>query len=98
MVLKIQSPDFGLQSPNNAPDYSAVPFPSNPSFIATLSLATNLTLEGQLAAAAAAAKSLQSCPTLRDPMDGGLPGSSVHGIFQARVLEWVAIAFSRRSG
>ena len=98
MVLKIQSPDFGLQSPNNGPDYSAVPFPSNPSFIATLSLATNLTLEGQLAAAAAAAKSLQSCPTLRDPMDGGLPGSSVHGIFQARVLEWVAIAFSRRSG
>ena len=37
----------------------------------------------------------QSCPTLRDPMDCSLPGSSVHGIFQARVLEWVAIAFSR---
>ena len=36
----------------------------------------------------------QSCPTLRDPMDSGLPGSSVHGIFQARVLEWGAIAFS----
>ena len=36
----------------------------------------------------------QSCPTLRDPMDGSLPGSSVHGIFQARVLEWGAIAFS----
>ena len=36
----------------------------------------------------------QSCPTLRDPMDCSLPGSSVHGIFQARVLEWVAIAFS----
>ena len=35
-----------------------------------------------------------SCPTLRDPMDCSLPGSSVHGIFQARVLEWVAIAFS----
>ena len=41
---------------------------------------------------AAAAKSLQSCPTLSDPMDCSLPGSSVHGIFQARVLEWVAIA------
>ena len=41
--------------------------------------------------AAAAAKSLQSCPTLRDPMDCSLPGSSVHGIFQARVLEWGAI-------
>ena len=37
----------------------------------------------------------QSCPTLSDPMDGSLPGSSVHGIFQARVLEWVAIAFSK---
>ena len=44
--------------------------------------------------AAAAAKSLQSCPTLSDPMDRSLPGSSVHGIFQARVLEWGAIAFS----
>ena len=36
----------------------------------------------------------QSCPTLSDPMDCSLPGSSVHGSFQARVLEWVAIAFS----
>ena len=36
----------------------------------------------------------QLCPTLSDPMDCSLPGSSVHGIFQARVLEWVAIAFS----
>ena len=39
----------------------------------------------------------QSCPTLCDPMDCSLPGSSVHGILQARVLEWVAISFSRRS-
>ena len=39
----------------------------------------------------------QSCPTLRDPMDGSLPGFSVHGIFQARVLEWVAIAFSTKN-
>ena len=39
----------------------------------------------------------QSCPTLRDPMDCSLPGSSVHGIFQARVLEWVASAFSTPS-
>ena len=37
----------------------------------------------------------QLCPTLCDPMDCSLPGSSVHGIFQARVLEWVAISFSR---
>ena len=39
----------------------------------------------------------QSCPTLCDPMDYSLPGSSIHGIFQARVLEWVAISFSRGS-
>ena len=39
----------------------------------------------------------QSCPTLCDPMDYSLPGSSVSGIFQARILEWVAIPFSRRS-
>ena len=46
------------------------------------------------AAAAAAAKSLQSCPTLCDPIDGSLPGSLVPGILQARTLEWVAISFS----
>ena len=40
---------------------------------------------------------LQSCPTFCEPMDCGLPGSSVHGIFQARVLEWVAVSFSRGS-
>ena len=39
----------------------------------------------------------QSCPTLCDPMDCSLPGSSIHGIFQARILEWVAVSFSRRS-
>ena len=44
--------------------------------------------------AAAAAKSLQSCPTLCDPTDGSPPGSPVPGILQARTLEWVAIAFS----
>ena len=46
------------------------------------------------AAAAAAAKSLQSCPTLCDPIDGSLPGSPIPGILQARTLEWVAISFS----
>ena len=40
---------------------------------------------------------VQSCPTLCDLMEGNLPGSSVHGIFQARILEWVAISFSRGS-
>ena len=44
--------------------------------------------------AAAAAKSLQSCPTLCDPIDGSPPGSLVPGIFQARTLEWVVISFS----
>ena len=46
--------------------------------------------------ATAAAKSLQSCPALCDPMDGSPPGSPVPGILQARTLEWVAISFSRR--
>ena len=46
------------------------------------------------AAAAAAAKSLQSCPTLWDPIDGSPPGSTIPGILQARTLEWVAISFS----
>ena len=49
------------------------------------------------AAAAAAAKSLQSCPALCDPIDCSPPGSSVHGILQARILEWGAISFSRAS-
>ena len=44
--------------------------------------------------AVAAAVSLQSCPTLCDPIEGRPPGSSIHGIFQARVLEWGATAFS----
>ena len=51
-------------------------------------------LEKEMAAAAAAAKSLQSCPTLCDPIDGSPPGSPVPGILQARTLEWVAISFS----
>ena len=42
----------------------------------------------------AAGKSLQSCPTLCDPIDGSPPGSSIHGILQERTLEWVAISFS----
>ena len=46
------------------------------------------------AAAAAAAKLLQSCPTLCDPIDSSPPGSPIPGILQARTLEWVAISFS----
>ena len=51
-----------------------------------------LTLRG--VTATATAKSLQSCPTLWDPIDGSPPGSSIPGILQARTLEWVAISFS----
>ena len=47
--------------------------------------------------AAAAAKSFQSCPTLCDPIDGSLPGSSVPGILQAKAVEWVAISFCNAS-
>ena len=55
----------------------------------------NITLlECAAAAAAAAAKSLLSCQTLCSPIDGSPPGSSVPGILQARILEWVAISFS----
>ena len=53
-----------------------------------------LTLKIWNATAATAAKSLQSCPTLCDPIDGSPPGSAVPGILQARTLEWVAISFS----
>jgi len=49
-----------------------------------------------IAAAAAAAKSLQSCRTPWDPIDGGPPGSPIPGILQARTLEWAAISFSNQ--
>ena len=58
------------------------------------SIKVKLLFIGQVAAAAAAATSLQSCPTLCDPIDGSPPGSTVPGILQARTLEWVAISFS----
>ena len=63
-------------------------FPSWHSFAKTSSLKTN---------PAAAAKSLQLCPTLCDPIDGSPPGSAVPGILQARTLEWAATAFSGTS-
>ena len=49
---------------------------------------------GSIRHVAAAAKSLQSCPTLCDPIDGSPPDSTIPGILQARTLEWVAISFS----
>ena len=62
----------------------------------TLAYKSNIFYHGHetTAAAAAAAKSLQSCPTLWDPIDGSPPGSPIPGILQARTLEWVAISFS----
>ena len=51
-------------------------------------------MTARILSAAAAAKSLQSCPTLCNPIDGSPPGSTVPGILQARTLEWVAISFS----
>ena len=51
-------------------------------------------MDAQYYIAAAAAESLQSCPTLCDPRDGSPPGSRIPGILQARTLEWVAISFS----
>ena len=61
-----------------------------------LRLSSSLTpgVFSDLAAAAVADKSLQSCPTLCDPIEGSPPGSPVPGILQARTLEWVAISFS----
>ena len=73
--------------------YFCIPVPYDEKDIFFLLLVIEV-LVGLHAAAVAAAKSLQSCPTLCDPMDCSPPGSSVLVIFQARVLEWGAIAFS----
>jgi len=62
--------------------------------VASITDSLNKYLSSIMNAAAAAAKSLQSCPTLCDPIDGSPPGSPVPGILQARTLEWVAISFS----
>ena len=62
----------------------------NQSFIILKSIQENY----QLDAAAAAAKLLQLCPTLCNPIDGSPPGTPIPGILQARTLEWVAISFS----
>ena len=58
-----------------------------------ISIKTNINCD-IVRVAAAAAKSLQSCPTLRDPRDGSPPGSPVPGMLQARTLEWLAVSFS----
>ena len=61
----------------------------------SVSLGQVLTLSRGSTAAAAAAKSLYSCPTLCNPRDSSPPGSPIPGILQARTLEWVAISFSK---
>ena len=68
-----------------------VDVPLDSTFILSNMEATSLATS---VAAAAAAKSLQSCPALCDPTDGSPPGSPIPGILQARTLEWVAISFS----
>ena len=63
-------------------------------FLPSRNLDPNYIVKAKFFIAAAAAKLLQSCSTLSNPIDGSPPGSSAHGICQARELEWVAIAFS----
>ena len=63
-------------------------------FLSTESRLSKSLFQKCVAAAAAAAKSLQLCPTLCDPIDSSQPGFPVPGILQARTLEWVAISFS----
>ena len=68
-------------------------FGAQPSFqLSHLCMTTGKTMQGKKES-----EVTQSCPTLCDPMDCSLPGFSIHGIFQARVLEWVAISFFRGS-
>ena len=74
------------------PEHAAKPLPLCPDL--KLAALCAIQLMGHINAAAAASKSLQSCPTLCDPIDSRQPGSPVPGILEARTLEWVAIAFS----
>jgi len=82
---------FHVTIDQNVPsEYKSVPSVHNNLFVFFLLLISFYLWS----AAAAAAKSLQSCPTLYDPIDGSLPGPAVPGILQARTLEWVAISSS----
>ena len=100
LPMNIFRTDFledGLVGPPCSPRDTQEPYPA-PQFKSINSLVCSFpygpTLTSIHGAAAAAAKSLQSCLTLCDPRDSSPPGSSVPGILQARTLEWVAIAFS----
>ena len=81
--------ELSCPPPGDLPDSGIEPISLMSPALAVRFFTTSATWE----VSAAAAKSLQSCPTLSDPIDGSPPGSSVHGTFQARVLEWGAIAF-----
>ena len=77
---------FPFPSPRDLPDPGIEP--------GSPAVQADSLLSEPLAAATAAAKSLQSCPTLCNPIDGSPPGSPFPGVLQARTLEWVAISFS----
>ena len=81
-----------MYSPGDLPDLGIEP--GRPELLEADSLPSEPPGKSFAAAAAAAGKSLQSCPTLCDPRLGSPPGSTVPGILQARTLEWVAISFS----
>ena len=89
-------PLWTSQSPFNSKEIKPVKFKGNhPEYsLEGLMLKLQLQYSGHLILTAAAAKSLQSSPTLCDPIDGSPPGSPVPGILQARTLEWVVISFS----
>ena len=95
----IEEDERGLRDHHGSQDASyrksclPCPFPVLPR---VMSSASHSRRDPAAAAAASSAAALQSCPTLWDPIDGSPPGSAVHGIFQARVLEWVATAFCKK--
>ena len=89
MDLKNTPVFLPFTSPRDLPDPGVEPDLASPAL-----QGDSLPMSHLPKSAAAAAKSLQSCPILCDPIDGSPPGSSVPGILQARILEWVAISFS----
>ena len=100
MILRTQ---FSLGSPGPEPEYFPQLLLGHPFSVISLPFAEPLSKLGLTEAAtplvlvdvaAATAKSLQSCLTLRNPIDGSPPGSPIPGILQARTLEWVAISIS----
>ena len=87
LIILLCPPKLSLTLPSSSGLYSSPSWPHSSFKTLFLNVLHNLL-------AAAAAVSLQSCPTLCDPIDGSPPGSPVPGILQARTLEWVAISFS----